>query len=362
MTVRDFIHGELIDIIEWLEDSPESMAWRFVRPNNEIKNGARLVVRPAQVAVFVDQGEVADVFEPGTHEVTTPNLPVLSRLRGWKYGFQSPFKAEVVFVSTRQFANRKWGTKNPVITRDPDVGPVRLRAYGTFSVRVKDAARFVRELVGANSGFVFDDIGGQLRDLVVSRFGDLMGEYSIPLMQLSSRFVEVGDTLAEHVRPDFANYGIEAVQVVVENISVPPEVEQTLDQKTRMGIIGDMGAYQTLVSADALRDAARNPGGGAAGGVAVGVGFGMAQQMAAKSARATPAATPVLEPPPIPPAVAYYCVVGNERRGPFDLSTLAEQARTGAIGEDTLLWRAGMAGWVRAGDIAEVASIWKKRA
>jgi membrane protease subunit (stomatin/prohibitin family) len=359
MTIRDFIHGELIDIVEWLEDSPEAMAWRFVRPDNEIKNGARLVVRPAQIAVFVDQGEVADVFEPGTHALATRNLPVLSRLRGWKYGFESPFKAEVVFVSTRQFANKKWGTKNPVITRDADVGPVRLRAYGTFSVRVGDAARFIRELVGANAGFVFDDIGDQLRNLVVSRFGDLVGEDRIPVLQLSSLFVEVGDKLTTRVQPDFANYGLDATQVVVENISLPPEVEQTLDQKTRLGIIGDMGAYQALVSADALRDAARNPGGGAAGGVAVGVGFGMAQQMAGKSGRATPAATPVLEPPPIPGAISFFYAVGKDRHGPSDLATLAEQVRAGTIGQDTLLWRPGMAGWTRAGDVAEVASLWK---
>jgi membrane protease subunit (stomatin/prohibitin family) len=352
MTVREFIRGELIDIVEWLEDSQEAMAWRFVRPNNEIKNGAQLIVRPAQVAVFVEQGEIADVFEPGRHQLLTRNLPVLSRLRGWKHGFESPFKADVVFVSTRQFASRKWGTKNAVITNDSQIGPVRLRAYGTFSVRVRDAGRFVEELVGTNAGFVFDDIGDQLRNLIVSRFGDLIGEAHIPLLQLSSRFVEVGEMLADRVKPDFANYGLEAAQIVVENISLPPEVEQTLDQKTRMGIIGDMGAYQALVSADALRDAARNPGGGAAGGVAVGVGFGMAQQMAVKSAPVTPPAGP----PPIPQAESFYYVVGKERRGPVEVATLAEFARAGTIKADTLLWREGMAAWAKAGEIPEVAS------
>ena len=158
MSLRDFITGELIDIVEWLESSTDAMVWRFDRPNNEIKNGAQLIVRPGQVAVFVDQGTVADVFEPGRHVLSTQNLPLLSTLRGWKHGFDSPFKAEVVFVSTRQFVSNKWGTKQPVMTRDPELGPVRLRVFGTYVVRVTDAESFVRELVGANSSFTIGQI------------------------------------------------------------------------------------------------------------------------------------------------------------------------------------------------------------
>src|SRR5258708_27384206 len=165
MTMRDFIHGELIDVIEWLETSTDTMVWRFARPNNEIKNGAQLIVRPGQLAVFVEQGTVADVFVPGRHELVTKNLPVLSRLRGWKYGFESPFKAEIVFVSSRQFTGCRWGTKAPIMTTDPELGPVRLRAFGTYSIRVNEAESFVRELVGTNSTFALDQISNQLRDL-----------------------------------------------------------------------------------------------------------------------------------------------------------------------------------------------------
>ena len=148
MTMREFFGGEFIDVIEWLDDSNDTMVWRFSRPRNEIKTGAQLIVRPGQVAVFVEQGEIADVFEPGRHTLTTENLPVLSTLRGWKYGFESPFKAEIVFASTRQFVGRKWGTANPVIVRDPEIGPARLRAFGTYSIRVSDPSQFVRESSG----------------------------------------------------------------------------------------------------------------------------------------------------------------------------------------------------------------------
>ena len=216
MSLRDFIKGELIDIVEWLESSTDAMVWRFDRPNNEIKNGAQLIVRPGQVAVLVDQGTVADVFEPGRHELTTQNLPVLSTLRGWKHGFASPFKAEVVFVSTRQFVSNKWGTKQPVMTRDPDLGPVRLRVFGTYAVRVSDAESFVRELVGSNSSFTIGQIADQLRDLVVARFSELLGETTVPVLQLAANYKELGDLAATRLVPELAKFGVELTKLVVE--------------------------------------------------------------------------------------------------------------------------------------------------
>jgi membrane protease subunit (stomatin/prohibitin family) len=353
MTLRDFIKGELIDIVEWLESSTDAMVWRFDRPNNEMKNGAKLIVRPGQVAVFVEQGTVADVFQPGQHELVTKNLPILSRLRGWKYGFASPFKAEVVFVSTRQFVSNKWGTKQPVMTRDPELGPVRLRVFGTYAVRVIDAESFVRELVGANSSYTIGQISDQLRDLVVARFSDLLGENTIPVLQLAANYKELGDKAAARLAPELEKLGVELTKVVVESIALPDEVAATLDQRTRIGLIGgDMGAYAQLLTADAVRDAARNQGAGGAG-AAVGVGLGMAQQLAGAARAADRAAS---APPPLP-AAGFFIGVDGKAQGPFDAAALAQRVKDGVLRADTLVWREGMAGWIAAGQLPEIASL-----
>ena len=354
MTLRDFIKGELIDIVEWLESSTDAMVWRFDRPNNEIKNGAKLIVRPGQVAVFVEQGTVADVFQPGQHELVTKNLPILSRLRGWKYGFASPFKAEVVFVSTRQFVSNKWGTKQPVMTRDPELGPVRLRVFGTYAVRVNDAESFVRELVGANSSFTIGQITDQLRDLVVARFSELLGENTIPVLQLAANYKELGDLAAARLGPELEKFGVELTKLVVESIALPDEVAATLDQRTRIGLIGgDMGAYAQLLTADAVRDAARNQGAGGAG-AAVGVGLGMAQQLAGAAGQAARAAA---APPPLPAAAGIFIGVDGKAQGPFDAAALAQRVKDGVLRADTLVWREGMAAWAAASQVPDVAAL-----
>ena len=199
MSFREFVAGELIDIIEWIDDSDDTMLSRFSRPNNEIKNGAQLIIRPGQAALLVDQGEIADLFLPGRHELATSNLPVLLALRGWKYGFESPFKADVVFVNTKQFTNRKWGTSNPVIVRDPALGAVRLRAFGTYAIRVADPGRFVHEIVGTNSLFLVDAITEQLRDLVVSRVSGALADGNISVLDLSTKYTELGQRVLDRV-------------------------------------------------------------------------------------------------------------------------------------------------------------------
>lgn len=365
MTLRDLIGGELIDVIEWLEDSPDAMVWRFARPQNEIKNGAQLIVRPGQVAVFVDQGTVADVFDPGRHELTTRNLPVLSKLRGWKYGFESPFKADVVFVSTRQFPSHKWGTKTPVMVTDPELGAVRLRAYGTFIVRVHDAKTFVTELVGSASGFVIEQIADQIRDMIVARFAEQLGEDSIPILKLAQNYSELGDRAAARLAPDLVPFGLELARLVVESIALPDEVAATLDQRTRIGLIGDVSAYAALQAADAIRDAARNPGTGGAG-AAVGVGIAMAGQLATAAANAlhppgaTPASSgppPMPTPPPIPVSAGFFIGVDGKPQGPFDLAVLRARVADKSLTADTLVWREGMAQWAAAGSVAEVAAL-----
>ena len=360
MTLRDFIKGELIDIVEWLESSTDAMVWRFDRPNNEIKNGAQLIVRPGQVAVFVDQGTVADVFEPGRHELSTQNLPVLSTLRGWKHGFASPFKAEVVFVSTRQFVSNKWGTKQPVMTRDPELGPVRLRVFGTYAVRVNNAEAFVRELVGANSSFTIGQISDQLRDLVVARFSELLGENTIPVLQLAANYKDLGDLAATRLAPELEKFGVELTKLVVESIALPDEVAATLDQRTRIGLIGgDMSAYAQLLTTDAVRDAARNQGAGGAG-AAVGVGLGMAQQLAGASAQGMRApASPAgpTSPPPFPRSAGLFIGVDGKPHGPLDATELAQRVRDGVLRADTLVWREGMSAWMPAAQVPDVASL-----
>ena len=375
MSLREFIQGELIDIVEWLESSTDAMAWRFDRPDNEIKNGAKLIVRPGQLALFVEQGTVADLFQPGSHELVTKNLPLLSKLRGWKYGFESPFKAEIVFVSTRQFTSLKWGTKTPVMTRDPELGAIRLRAYGTYAVRVRDAESFVRELVGANSSYTIGQISDQIRDMVVARFAELLGEKPIPVLQLAANYRELGDLAAEKLAAELARFGVELTQLVVESIALPDEVAATLDQKTRLGLLGgDLGSYAQLQAADAIRDSARNTGTGGAG-AAIGVGLGMAQQLAGAAGQAMHASNaangattapvsssasqtpPPIAPPPLPNALAIWLGVRGTPTGPLDLAALMQHFHDGTLTSDTLVWRAGMAEWKPASQLPELAAV-----
>ena len=359
MSFREFVAGELIDIIEWLDESGDTMVSRYSRPKNEIKNGAQLIVRPGQTALFVDQGEVADVFVPGRHELVTSNLPLLSTLRGWKYGFQSPFKADVVFVSTKQFTNRKWGTANPVIVRDPALGPVRLRAFGTYSVRVQDPQKFVRELVGTNSVFIVDEISDQLRDLVVAKVSASLASDNISVLDLSAHYAELSQRVLEYVAPQFTQYGLEIAQLVVENVSVPAEVEQAIDQRAKLSVIGSLDQYVKLQGADALRDAARNPNGGAGAGVGIGLGAAMAQQAMAPAGVAPQSASRSDEPPPVPQQTWYYAVAG-ERRGPTDFAGLRQAAAGGSLSGDTLVWTRGMTEWTPAHQVGALAELLKR--
>jgi membrane protease subunit (stomatin/prohibitin family) len=353
VSFREFVAGELIDIIEWIDESGDTMVSRFARPKNEIKNGAQLIVRPGQVALFVDQGDIADVFIPGRHQLTTANLPVLSRLRGWKYGFSSPFKAEIIFVNTKQFTGRKWGTSNPVIVRDPELGPVRLRAFGTYAIRVQDPGQFVREIVGTNSVFLIDEIADQLKNLVVTRVSEALADGGISVLDLATEYPELGDRVLGRVAPQFKQYGLELTQLVVENVSLPPEVESAIDQRSKMSVLGDLDQYTKLQSADALRDAARNPSGGAAAGVGIGMGAAMASRAMTPP---VPSAQAGSEPPPVP-RDSWYFVVAGERRGPIDFAAMKQQASAGALGKDTLVWKHGMAEWAAASKVPELASL-----
>lgn len=354
MGLWDRVKGELIDIIEWLDDSPDTLVYRFERRGNEIKYGAQLVVREGQSAVFVNEGQLADVFPPGTYTLQTQNLPILSTLKGWKYGFESPFKAEVYFVSTRQYTDLKWGTKNPVMMRDPEFGPVRLRAFGSYAMRAKEPADVIREIVGTDGHFSTGDITDQLRNLVVSRFTDVVAESDLAVLDLAANYDEFGGMLEEKMQPEFAEYGLELTKLLIENISLPPAVEEALDKRTSMGVIGNLGAYTQYQAAQAMEKAAENPDGMASGGMGMGMGFAMANQMGqAMSQGQQPGQQGQPQAPPPPPA-AYHVAVNGETTGPFDLNTLKEKAKQGEFGRDAMVWKQGMSGWTKAGEVPEL--------
>jgi membrane protease subunit (stomatin/prohibitin family) len=356
MALWDKLRNELIDIVEWVDDTHDTMVWRFPRYENEIKNGAKLIVRESQVAAFVREGQLADVFTPGTFTLETRNLPILSTLAGWKYGFNSPFKAEVYFVSTRVFTGHKWGTKNPIMMRDPEFGPVRLRAFGTFALKVSDPPTFIKQVVGTNSRFSVEDINQQLRDMMVARFADVLGQSKIPVLDLAGNQDELGKYVTDRIQQDFAPYGLQVVSLMVENISLPPEVEQAMDKRTSMGVIGNLQAYTQFQAANAISDAAKNPGGLAGAGVGIGMGVGLGQQVANAMGQSmqSPGMT---APPPLPTAAAFFVGMDGKQAGPFDLPALQTMASSGQLKRETLVWKQGMPQWTKAGEVGELGSL-----
>src|SRR5437660_3273930 len=272
--------AQFIEVIEWLDDSSDTMLYRFPVRDQEIKNGAQLIVRESQAAVFVHEGQIADVFGAGRYSVEGGNTPILSKLGAWKYGFNSPMKSEVYFVNTKQFTDLKWGTSNPVMVRDTDFGMVRLRAFGIYSMRVADPRELIKQIAGTNARFVTEDIEGQLRRTLVSGFSDALAESKIAALDLASNYDELGQIARTKLDQEFKSFGLELTKFVVENISLPQEVEAAMDKRTSMGVIGDVARYTQFQAADAMRDAAQNPGGGAGLGAGLGAGFAVGNAMA----------------------------------------------------------------------------------
>ncbi len=365
MGLWDRLKAELIDIIEWPDPTPNTMVHRFERYGNEIKWGAKFIVREGQVGALVKEGQLADVYQPGTYTLELKNMPILSTLMGWKYGFASPFKAEAYFVVTTRFTDLKWGTMNPIMLRDAEFGPVRLRSFGTYEIRVKDPVVLLRQVVGTDTKYTTDEISEQLRNLIVSRFADIVGESKIPVLDLAANYQELGDFLRQRIAPDFEGYGLELTKLLVENVSLPPEVEQALDKRTSMGVIGNLAAYTQFQAANAIGDAANNPSGMAGGGMALGAGYVMAQQMGqamAQSAGLQPAGAAgalgsSAQPPPLPSAAAIFLALNGQQAGPFDLAALRQQIAAGQLTRETLAWRAGLAQWVPAAQMPEIVEL-----
>lgn len=306
MGILDFVKAELIDIIEWLDDSGDVLVWRFPDQDHEIKMGAKLTVREGQAAIFVNEGQIADVYKPGLYSLTTQNMPVMTTLRSWKYGFESPFKAEVYFVSTRNFLDLKWGTQNPVMMRDPDFGVVRLRAFGTYGIKVVDPGVFMKQIVGTDGCYTTDEIEGQLRSMLVSSFAAMLGSSGTAALDLASNYKTMGEKARGEMETDFQGYGLALTRFVIENISVPPEVEKMLDTRSQMGIVGgDMGRFTQFQTAQAIPEAAKS--GGAGEFMGMGAGIAMGQQMATSMAASLSQQQPAQSTQASQPAAGKFC-------------------------------------------------------
>ncbi|MCX6312339.1 MAG: SPFH domain-containing protein [Bacteroidetes bacterium] len=354
--------NEFIDIIEWTDSSNDTMVWRFPRFQNEIKNNAKLTVRESQVAVFVNEGQFADVFMPGMYTLATQNLPILSTLKGWKYGFNSPFKAEVYFVNTKQFTNLKYGTKNPIMIRDAEFGPVRIRAFGNYAMRITDAKTFIKEIAGTDEHVTTEEITENLKNIVMTRFTDAVASAKIPVLDMASNYDEFSETIHKKIAPEFLEYGITLTKLLVENISLPPEVEAMLDKRSSMGIVGNLGAYSQFQAANAMESAAQNPNGGGlmGAGLGMGLGMGMGNQMAGMYNQNQFNPNTGMQgqqntPPPPPPVSQYFIAVNGAQQGPYDDNAFRGMIQSGAVKKDTVIWKAGMAGWLAAGTVPELA-------
>lgn len=363
MSIFDFLRGEFIDVIHWTDDSRDTIVWRFEREGHAIKYGAKLTVRESQAAVFVHEGVVADVFGPGLYELETNNLPILTTLQHWDHGFRSPFKSEIYFVNTRRFTDLKWGTRNPILCRDAEFGMVRLRAFGSYTMRVSDPAKFLTEIVGTDGQFTTAEIEAQIRNVIVTNFSQIIATAGIPVLDMAGNTIDLGKIVLDRIAPKIAEYGLELPGFYIENISLPEEVEAALDKRTAAGMVGDLGKYTEFSMAEAMTKAAANPGGD--GGLGAGLGAGMGMAMAERMARgpwgpvpqpAPAQSAPAQAAPPPPPAdKVWHVAQGGQATGPFARDQLAAMAREGRLTPQTHVWSAGDAAWTRAGEVVDLA-------
>ena len=279
--IGNLVRSQLVDVIEWTDNSSDTMVYKYDMGGKEIMMGAQLTVRESQVAVFVNEGQIADVFQPGRYELQTSNMPVMTALKAWKFGFNSPFKADVYFVNTRQFLDRKWGTSNPVMMRDAEFGMIRLRAFGIYAFRVADPTVFLKEVFGTSSMYTASEVEGQLKRTLVAGLSDAIAESKIPALDIAANYEELAAYAMQANAPKLAALGLQLTSFVIENVSLPEEVEKTMDKRTSMGVLGDLNRYTQYQAAEAMREAANNPAGGMAGaGVGMGAGVAMGQLFA----------------------------------------------------------------------------------
>jgi len=302
MSIFDKIMGEFIDVIEWTDDSSNTLVYRFPTYNKEIQMGSSLIVRESQVAVFVYQGEIADVYSPGHYELTTDSMPVMSTLQHWTHGFNTPFKSEVYFFNTRQFTDVKWGTPNPVTLRDPEFGMLRIRAFGNYSMRIIDAVKVMKELSGTDDRFTLEEVEDQLRAAIVTTFSDFIAESKVPFLDYAANLTEFSNALIPAIKPVFNSFGLDLEKFFVINVSVPPEVEKVLDQRAGMSAVGNLDDYTKYQAAASISDFAKSGGEGsglAGAGVGAGIGMAMGNAMAGAFNQNQPSAANTPQQPKI---------------------------------------------------------------
>jgi len=358
--IKEKLTNEFIDIIEWLDFTEDTIAHRFERYQNEIKNGAQLIVREGQAAVFVNEGQLADVFEPGTYELTTQNLPILTTLKGWKYGFNSPFKAEVYFVNTHLFTDEKWGTKSPITLSDERFGLVEIRAFGTYAFKVSDPGKFIVDIVGTDNNFTNFEINEHLKSLIATRFTDTAGEANLPIELYAANTSELSETCKEVMQPEFASVGISLEKFYIENVSMPEDLKKEIFEYSRIDKL-DLDKLTKFKTAKAIEAAAANEGGTAGAGMGMGMGFVLAQQMGGMmnpqmgGTQQTTSHNPAT-PPPMPTQVLYYYATNGAQQGPVNFDQLKGLFAGRTINRDSLIWKQGMASWTALKDIEELKS------
>ena len=365
MGLFDFLSGEFIDVIHWVDDTRDTMVWRFEREGHEIKYGAKLTVREGQAGVFVHEGQLADVFTPGLYMLETNNMPVMTTLQHWDHGFKSPFKSEIYFVNTNRFTDLKWGTKNPIMLRDPEFGPTRIRAFGTYTIKVTDPALFLTEIVGTDGEFTMDEISFQIRNIIVQEFSRAIAASGIPILDMAANTGEVGKLIAKAIDATIAGYGLSVPELYIENISLPPAVEKALDARTSRGIAGDLDDHMKWKAAEAM-----GAGGAMDQSMGMGMGAGIGMQMGnammggqtgpwgATAPQAAPqATTPVAAPPPPPVEHVWHVAENGQTKGPFSKAQLGRMAAANELTRETYVWTAGQDGWKPAEDVAELAQL-----
>ncbi|MDP5101728.1 MAG: SPFH domain-containing protein [Nonlabens sp.] len=357
--IKEKLSNEFIDIVEWLDYTDDTIAHRFERYQNEIKNGAKLIVREGQAAVFINEGQLADVFTPGTYDLTTQNLPILATLKGWKYGFNSPFKAEVYFVNTHLFTDEKWGTKNPITLSDDRFGLVEIRAFGTYAFKVQDPGKFIKDIVGTDNNFTSFEINEHLKSLIATRFTDTVGEAKLPIELYAANTTELSETCQEVMRPEFLTVGISLEKFYIENVSMPEELKKEIFEYSRLDKI-DLDKLTKFKTAKAIEAAATNEGGTAGAGMGMGMGFVLAQQMGGMMSpqmggqQQAPPQQASAVPPPMPQETQYHYALNGAQAGPISYAQLASLFASRTINKDTLVWKPGMDGWKAVSDVEEL--------
>lgn len=363
-----FSNNALIDIIEWESNDEGHIVYKYDRHDNEIKNGAKLIVRESQIAVIVEKGQFSDIFEAGTHELSTDNLPILSDMMGWKHGFDSPFVTEVYFIDASYITGIGWGTPNEITLRDQDFGMVRLTAFGEYQVKVTDPKLFLKEVSGTDKEFTKSELDEKLMPLVVSKFADVLGESRIPALDLAMKYEEIAGLCEQGITSRISDMGLELKNFTIMNIALPDNVEKAMDQRASMGAIGNMGQFNQFQMGNAMGEVASNPseGGGMSDGMSAGMEMGMAMNMMNQMNNANTPQQNQATPPPqggaTPPPMggnplAVHISLNGQQYGPYDLEQLKQYIAEGRVNDETQCWKEGMAGWAEIKTVPELASL-----